>query len=936
MKIELYLQEKLVEINQDIDFVLNKQFTELTDLTTIIVDYTKTIKVPMTPHNNELFNYVYRLDRQVLVSEEVITYDPSQKISMYMTFNGSKVMDGYALLNNVDLKNKVYEINLYGQLGKIFSDLKNRTLGGSPGYHTPNNGWSKRVRMHTNTIAQSFDEPANGHSTSWSSQRWIDFFGFAPQMIGDTDVIETDCYEKHNPDTDADRIKKFEDEINTTRDIGYADIYLNNGGFDLNGYFEQRTYMTRPYVYVDKIIQMVQNEINLGDYDGYTMNLDADWFNSNNPYFKDMVFFPGNESPVAQGENKTGYIIWDNTEMTFNPRQVFMPNVTSNTLDGYTYSVDRNTATITASGGNTQDAILTLNCDGIQVRDRISGISQQQGWNTDRITWGFYRSNGNYNFKVPIRYISISDGNNNTIYKLYLCNDTIIMFLQHSRGVAASPQTGIWKRIMSKSSLNVTPVSTSWTTTGVNGDYVEVTQTYNFGNITINTNSFKFSMGYDVMDLSTGDIYYESTTDHMIPFNTVTIIPIASTSNPWDQYLKPIQMLSVATNKFRSLSYWTINDILGNDFNPFTWLIDYVKMFRLYFDIDYATKTITLKKGYFDTVTYKKADVDYSKGVVIEPVIDKYNMVDFGYSHNDSVKGSLFKKSWGVEYGDLNISTGLDINNDKLSLNPNKDQSVFIPTTLDTLYYNNLKSTNAIQTGNMLGTNKVINTLDKDGKIQYFPFFAFRVENKTNTSIYLSDDTPLQKTEGKYYYLEHRLLSNGWEDEEEIIDDNVTVYYGKKLSSLPQFDNYISVYEGNVWKCTVCGYETEGSQAPGICPECGSALSFIALHKYILYWDTFNVPKEVYNGYLPYNLGSTAIYDKRWKNYLSEIFNVHNNKVTCYVRMTYPEFINFKFNQLFIIDNVTFLVNKIIDFNPNSQSPTKVELIEVSDVTNLQ
>ena len=936
MKIELYLQEKLVEINQDIDFVLNKQFTELTDLTTIIVDYTKTIKVPMTPHNNELFNYVYRLDRQVLVSEEVITYDPSQKISMYMTFNGSKVMDGYALLNNVDLKNKVYEINLYGQLGKIFSDLKNRTLGGSPGYHTPNNGWSKRVRMHTNTIAQSFDEPANGHSTSWSSQRWIDFFGFAPQMIGDTDVIETDCYEKHNPDTDADRIKKFEDEINTTRDIGYADIYLNNGGFDLNGYFEQRTYMTRPYVYVDKIIQMVQNEINLGDYDGYTMNLDADWFNSNNPYFKDMVFFPGNESPVAQGENKTGYIIWDNTEMTFNPRQVFMPNVTSNTLDGYTYSVDRNTATITASGGNTQDAILTLNCDGIQVRDRISGISQQQGWNTDRITWGFYRSNGNYNFKVPIRYISISDGNNNTIYKLYLCNDTIIMFLQHSRGVAASPQTGLWKRIMSKSSLNVTPVSTSWTTTGVNGDYVEVTQTYNFGNITINTNSFKFSMGYDVMDLSTGDIYYESTTDHMIPFNTVTIIPIASTSNPWDQYLKPIQMLSVATNKFRSLSYWTINDILGNDFNPFTWLIDYVKMFRLYFDIDYATKTITLKKGYFDTVTYKKADVDYSKGVVIEPVIDKYNMVDFGYSHNDSVKGSLFKKSWGVEYGDLNISTGLDINNDKLSLNPNKDQSVFIPTTLDTLYYNNLKSTNAIQTGNMLGTNKVINTLDKDGKIQYFPFFAFRVENKTNTSIYLSDDTPLQKTEGKYYYLEHRLLSNGWEDEEEIIDDNVTVYYEKKLSSLPQFDNYISVYEGNVWKCTVCGYETEGSQAPGICPECGSALSFIALHKYILYWDTFNVPKEVYNGYLPYNLGSTAIYDKRWKNYLSEIFNVHNNKVTCYVRMTYPEFINFKFNQLFIIDNVTFLVNKIIDFNPNSQSPTKVELIEVSDVTNLQ
>ena len=45
MKIELFLEGKRVEINQDIDFVLNKQFTELTDLTTIIVDYSKTIRL---------------------------------------------------------------------------------------------------------------------------------------------------------------------------------------------------------------------------------------------------------------------------------------------------------------------------------------------------------------------------------------------------------------------------------------------------------------------------------------------------------------------------------------------------------------------------------------------------------------------------------------------------------------------------------------------------------------------------------------------------------------------------------------------------------------------------------------------------------------------------------------------------------------------------
>ena len=128
MKIELFLDGHLVQINRDIDFVLNKQYTELSDLTSIIVDYSKTVRVPMTPSNNELFNYVYKMEHQVLMNEDVITYDPSQKIPMTMTFNGSIVMDGYAVLNSVNLKDKVYEINLYGQLGSIFSTLKEKTL----------------------------------------------------------------------------------------------------------------------------------------------------------------------------------------------------------------------------------------------------------------------------------------------------------------------------------------------------------------------------------------------------------------------------------------------------------------------------------------------------------------------------------------------------------------------------------------------------------------------------------------------------------------------------------------------------------------------------------------------------------------------------------------------------------------------------------------
>lgn len=939
MKIDLFLQGKRVELNKDIDFVLNKQFTELTDLTTIIVDYSKTIKVPMTPHNNELFNYVYRLDRQVISSQQVITYDPSQKIDMYMSFNGSKVMDGYALLNNVDLKNKVYEINLYGQLGKIFSDLKDKTLTSTPGYRTPNNGWSKTIRMNTYNINKSFASIL--HSTAWWSQDWADFYGFAPQMIGDTDSIQTDCYEVYNPGTEADHIVKMEDAINTTRGITYADTYVK-GGMDVNQYGEIRTYMCRPYVYVDKIIQMVQNEINQGDYDGYRMILDEDWFNNNNPYWKNMVFFPGNESLVDSGDSSSGYVSWDNSYRTMTYPSYFMPNTTDVALDEYTYSVSNNVATISYSGTSDAMATLTLKCT-VKLKDRITGVSSAYPA-IDDICWG-YKNLVDNPMAIPIRYLGVYDGDKNLIYKLYMCPDTIWSVVWYDPSTVGRYHfDGVWNKLKVMNVKNVVPVSTVWDNTGERGNYLQVEQVYNFGDLILNSNSFTFKMGCDIIDVYRGQMITENVsnadTTHMSPFARTYTVTYDNDNSTWTQSISPIPSLEVAAGTYRSGYIWSINDILGNDFNPFTWLIDYVKQFRLYFDIDYNTKTITLKKGYFNNVTYKEVTVDYDKGMVVEPIIDKYHTVEFGYKRNESRKSALYFKNNGVNYGDIKIDTGLDINNETLSLIPNKDFSVFIPTTLNGLTFNNLNTAGStIVPGNRLGTNKVINTLDKDGKIQYFPFYAFRVDNLSTGSVMLdiTDDTPYQKNTGKYCYLKQNTAANdGWYTEVQYSENGHDVYYAKRITYLPQFDNYISKDEGSIWRCMVCGYQTKSSQSPTVCPNCGAVLSFIGLPDYKLYWDTFNVPKEVYNGYLPFNTGSKALYDQRWQNYLNEIFNIHNNKVTCYVRLSYPEFINFKFNQLFVIDNVTFLVNKIIDFNPNSQGPTKVELIEISDPGNLQ
>lgn len=957
MKIELFLDGNPVEIDKDIDFVLNKQFTELTDLTSIIVDYTKTVKVPMTPRNNELFNYVYKLEHQVLMNEDIISYDPSQKINMTMTFNGSIVMDGYAVLNSVNLKEKVYEINLYGQLGSIFSSLKEKVLDE---YLNGTNGWWKTVKMNAQTVATSFRNQT--HSLNWNSFNWYDFFGFAPQMIGKSDNFNTSGYEEYG----TGEVKNFVDVINTTRNITYADIYVKDG-LDFNQYAEIRSYMTRPYVYVDKIIQLVQNEINNGDYNGYTMTLDPDWFNHTNPYYNDLCFFPGNESIVDSGEGMNGLVTWDNTERFMNFPMTYRPSTSTVELEGYTYDEGINGLITISSSSGEASVTLSLNADGVVVRDRITGVGNTSGFNSNG-KWAYYNLDNISN--IPVRYIGVYDANGVLINKLYLVDDKVHS-ISKDKGFlhyewAHAELSGVWNKLKKLNSKNIVPNSCRWINGSSDNNYCEVTQIYNFGNDVLNTNSFKFKVGCDLINLQSGTMVREniSNSDYkpLCPFkNDKYKTGVWNNDAKWTSYFKPIQSMNVSSNTYRSGSYWTIKDILGKDFNPFKWLIDYVKKFRLVFDIDYMTKTINLKSGYFNDITYKEVTVDYSKDVVIEPIINKYNKVNYGYKSNNSKKGIKYYKNNGVEYGDLDINTLININNESLSLTPDNDESVFIPEDMKCLSWINLNSTAPIKYYNPIMTNKVINTLNKDGEIEYYPFFAFRLSNLYNyiqqdvPFYYISDDTPNQKNNGEYTYLDHSI---NWINEGYLLH----------LNGIPQFDNYISktvnlsptivpkvmsndqtldpITKGEIeddsittdeiitveYTDPVTGKPKITSVTRASVTESGSTTDET---QSFLYWTTFGVPKEVYNGYLPSNIDNYSIYN-RWKNYLNEIFNVHNKKVTCYVRMTYPDFINFKFNQLFVIDNCVFLVNKIIDFNPNSTEPTKVELIQISDVNNLK
>ena len=903
MKIDLILDGRYVEIDKDIDFVLNKQFTDLTDLTSIIVDYTKTIKVPMTPHNNELFNFVYKLSHKVLVGEDIITYDPSRKIPMIMNFNGSMVMEGYAVLNSIDLKAKMYELNLYGQLGKIFSILKDKTLAN---YSKDSSGFWKEIVMNTRTIGDSFAN--DHHNMEWGSTDWTDYFGFAPQIIGKSDQIDTKGYEVYG----TGEVTKFADVINQTRNIDYGDVYVGDG-LDFNQYCEMRTYMTRPYVYVDKLIRLVMEEVNNHpeEYDGYTFNLDDEWLNNeNNPYAYDMVYFPGRESIVDDGNSVNGFVGW-NVQQRYYTATTFVPTVNSSSLDGYTYSESGNVITVSGDSG----ASLTINGDGIIFKTQVTNCDGGSSW-VDEGRWAYYHASDDNMSQVHIPHLDIYDGNDNLQYKLYLCDDTL-QVMSDDGFLAYTWYTipNAWSRLKALDHRVVVPTTCSGVNS-LNGSTCNLTQTFKFGRISMNTNSFQFKFNVDLIDMSAGKVISPncgfSAEAFLHPFkNDKYKNKDWNTNSAFSGYYTNPSQLDITSNTYRSMSRWTILDILGADFNPFKWLIDYAKKLRLVFDVFYDIKKIYLTGQYLSMLNFDPDNitVDYSKPVVIEPIVEKYNKVNFQYKDNESRKGVQYLKNYGVDYGDMDIYTGIDVSNDVLSLNPNKEDGVFIPVKADALTWTVLNSTYPLKYGNPLYTNRIINTLNKKGEIQYFPFYAFRWTNarnpaRPNVPFYnITDDSPNMRVTGKYTYLD----ASSWAGKVEGQQDGVDVHYLEWLSFIPQFDNYIpkSIYNDEV-----------GDYVTTLC------------------WCTFAVPAEVYNESVQGVQYMMSIYDL-WKGYLNEIFNVNNKKVTCYIRMSYPEFINFRFNEGFVIDGNLFLVNKIIDFNPNSTESTKVELIQIDNWYNL-
>lgn len=126
--IELYIDNKKADIDQNTNITFIYQTTDFEKPTAIKNNFSQSIELPGTVNNNTIFGHIWKLDRNIIENDSIFTgvnFNPHKRVNYTLTNNGQMVNSGYIQLDEVNRKNDVitYSITLYGGLGDFFYSI---------------------------------------------------------------------------------------------------------------------------------------------------------------------------------------------------------------------------------------------------------------------------------------------------------------------------------------------------------------------------------------------------------------------------------------------------------------------------------------------------------------------------------------------------------------------------------------------------------------------------------------------------------------------------------------------------------------------------------------------------------------------------------------------------------------------------------------------
>lgn len=646
-KVELIIEGRKLETNNNIDLVLNFNFSNLTNPETITTDYSKSFNIVGTQINNDIFGQIWDLKRNIVFdaansSNVGAFFNSSKKANCDIIVNGMLFKSGYIKLNNITIEKGVwnYNITFYSNVASFLHTLNDKKLVDL----TFTNNLTHVI--NANNIVRFFN---NTHTLN-SEMTYI--------MANNGIYDDFDCDKHLTKDSSGNYV---------------VDNILGEIKFDECSKREYRSYKQRPALKVKHLLDTIISDYNNESTD-IKASLDINFFNANNPYYGNSVMtlpLLGSESfektitntalvnqAYVQVKTESShlnnyhgslFIRYANKDNSFTNNSINFSNIAGQkqvnvefeiSLEGILgpNSVNVNAGDKLTTGGTVACLIecFLIDAAGNEIEklkpytnyDENPFQNYATGVNSDTMRLNFKNpytnyKNGDWVEWYPVHFYSLNSGKSGEMrIKVKFSRFNIITWSNDSNGDQYNRYVNVshynaYIRPITKAPQGVTNLNNYYPAFGIDGNYV-------------------FS-GNDITILSDNKISSNVTIDK--------------------------------------------NTLINDEITQGDFLISYIKQFGLIFDNEGKDIVIKSKNEYFKD--YEIIDwsnkIDYSKSIVQTPLTFDSKYLDFSNKPVETHYESYYSNKVGKNYGSQIINTGFEFNNNTKNLN---DKTIFEQTVM--------------------------------------------------------------------------------------------------------------------------------------------------------------------------------------------------------------------------------------------------------------
>lgn len=746
--VRLYIEGSEIELDKTVQFAITKQFEDLSNPTAIINDWSKTVSIPFTIKNHNIFGHIYNPDKAIVATSGStytgIYFDPLRKLDFRLEWDNAILMVGYAKMNEIKQKDGggSYEITLFGQLGKVFQEMQKITFDTTSedssyiidGSQYVSETINKELVYNSwNTYGQS---EYDLHKRGEGLYNVNDIIGFAPNN-SISENFDYKSFQHINSSTGANEALKFTDVLgdNFANTTGISpDTAIPNGMLPRE-IGEYRSYYQLPYIYWNKLFQIFQEKSE--QITGYTFDLDNNWFTDNNPYYTGLVYMLKPLSSIKNttynnryaSKGQSSHVVYANNSQKYHYSfSTYEP--------GMNWGVESEPIPLLmdpessyphyfhCTAANVMNGQLTVNFN-LQVQCNL-GSSKS------------IHIRNNAVFVVDVFMTDQAIGHPETVH---IQLGRICVKWSDSSYVAGNTNYTV--------NVPTTSIpSGRYTWTLFSGAY-----SFNIPS-DLYTKDYKISFslsGWHAETVFSGSLFVD-TNPSSVDLGNLTLY--CGNGNGLNLNVTPLVG--------KSFSPFTLNDLWNKDFNLFGEIIKYCKIYRIVIYIDEVNKKIVFRTipSFFNnySVVDWTSKIDKSKDFIVKPITFDNKYVLFNYNDSKTKIGEDYKEKFGFNYGEYRLTTDYNFNTETTKLFDKDKITQSIINTDNVLSWENIYHNKIIYS---FPNEKYVYNKNKDGKQQdvfgsmyfYAGCKAFNTEAALNLrSVKITDDTTFQQANSTYFY----------------------------------------------------------------------------------------------------------------------------------------------------------------------------------------